>query len=69
MKTTKPSEINKVAFDEVSLAEEWYYKHQLPRIRILMEIFKSIENKEIVADIGCFTGIISQECFKLGAKI
>jgi len=34
-----------------------------------MEIFKSIENKETVADIGCFTGIISQECFKLGAKI
>jgi hypothetical protein len=52
MKTTKPSEINKEAFDEISLAEEWYYKQQLPRIRILMEIFKSIENKEIVADIS-----------------
>ena len=69
MKTTKPSEINKEAFDEISLAEEWYYKQQLPRIRILMEIFKSIKIKEIVADIGCFTGIISQEYFKLGAKI
>jgi 2-polyprenyl-3-methyl-5-hydroxy-6-metoxy-1,4-benzoquinol methylase len=69
MKTTKPSEINKEAFDEISLAEEWYYKQQLPRIRILMEIFKSIENKEIVADIGCFTGIFSQEYFKHGAKI
>jgi ribosomal protein L11 methylase PrmA len=34
-----------------------------------MEIFKSIENKEIVADIGCFTGVISQEYFKLGEKI
>jgi len=69
MKTTKPSEINKEAFDYISLAEEYYYKQQLPRIRILMEIFKSIKIKEIVADIGCFTGIISQECFKLGAKI
>lgn len=69
MKTTNPSEMNKEAFDEISLSEQWYYKQQLPRIRILMEIFKSIENKEIVADIGCFTGIISQEYFKYGAKI
>jgi 2-polyprenyl-3-methyl-5-hydroxy-6-metoxy-1,4-benzoquinol methylase len=69
MKTTKPSEINKETFDEISQAEEWYYKQHSPRIRILMEIFKSIENKEIVADIGCFTGIISQEYFKHGAKI
>jgi 2-polyprenyl-3-methyl-5-hydroxy-6-metoxy-1,4-benzoquinol methylase len=69
MKTVNPSEINKEAFDEISSAEEWYYKQQLPRIRILMEIFKSIKNKEIVADIGCFTGIISQEYFKHGAKI
>jgi len=60
MKTTKPSEINKEAFDEISLAEEWYYKQQLPRIEILMEIFKSIENKEIVADIGCFTDNLSR---------
>jgi 2-polyprenyl-3-methyl-5-hydroxy-6-metoxy-1,4-benzoquinol methylase len=69
MKTTKPSEINKEIFDEISQAEEWYYKQHLPRIRILMEIFKSIKNKEIVAEIGCFTGIISQEYFKHGAKI
>jgi len=69
MKTTKPSEINKEAFDEISSTEEWYYKQQLPRIRILMEIFKSIEIKEIVADIDCFTGMLSQEYFKLGAKI
>jgi len=47
MKTVKPSEINKEAFDEISLAEDWYYKQQLPRIRILMEIFKSIKTSKL----------------------
>ena len=47
MKTTKPSEINKEAFDEISLAEEWYYKQQLPRIRILMEIFKVLRIRKL----------------------
>jgi len=69
MRPAKPSEINKEAFDEISLAEKWYYKQQIPRIRKLIEIFKSIKNRETVADIGCFTGIISQEYFKFGAKI
>lgn len=56
-------------FDQQAANEAAYVVHHRNRIDKLLEILGSIEPKEWVADLGCFTAAISELYLQAGARV